>query len=478
MTVRARCSQLCIRGLGASLLIALGGCGPALPEEVEGGWETREEAIRIPNSLTTQALIFNALSTNRVANQMLGSTPLTTLFNPPGDPYIQNQLRDPNAQAFMPYLVSCALATGQNLAWRNPLTGTNEVWRGKMGLCTEWATQPPSQACLERVSSCLLARNNAFGKRVELSARGEHPSSPAAFGLELVTRPTEYDPSTSQRLDSFYSCATNTLGMQRNCGWEVDAIGSCDPGETVRLGAGGHAPDMCTGSALGSSSGRTVVRVCEDIAGCDDGGPRLLAQSEGSCSTTAPAVSFTCPAAGYFSVMTAPYESNLSATATVQVEAPASYRLSEAQVFRLREGAFYGTIFDPSALAVEIVVRDGKVIGRDQVVDGSVYRRMFSCYDSAWANSAANATHRVCALPASGSNCAATVAGACLNPAKPSYPSSKCMTDDGPQVVGDGDYQDCRDTTGQLWKEPVTVYLHGACDVVGGSGSSDLCARK
>jgi hypothetical protein len=480
MTVRARCSQWCIRGLGVSLLIALGGCGPALPGEEEAGWETetREDAIRIPNSLTTQALIFNGLTTNKLANQMLGTKPLNALFAPPGDPYIQNQLWDPNARALMPYLVSCALSGSQSLPWKDPTTGILGVWKGRMGLCSEWATQPPSKECLERVSACLLARNNAFGKRVELSARGEHPTSPAAFALEPVTRPTEYDPSTSQRLASFYPCSTSTQGVQRNCGWTVDAIGSCEPGQPVRLGAGGRAPDMCSGATLGSSSGRAVVRVCEDIAGCDDGGPRLLAQSEGSCASTAPAVTFTCPAAGYFSVMTAPYASSLAATATVQVESPASYRLSEAEVFSVREGAFFGTIFDPSALAVEVIVREGQVSGGDRVVEGSVYRKMFSCYDSAWVNSTASATHRVCALPASTSNCAATVTGACRDPNNTSYPASRCMTDDGPQVAGDGDFQECRDTVGNMWKEPVTVYLHAACDVVGGSGTSGLCARK
>lgn len=480
MRGRACFWQVCIGGLGGLLLVAFGGCGPASPDETETEWVAREDSVRIPNALTTQALVFNALSTNRQANTLLGTQPLKTLFNPPGNSYIQNQLHDPYAHKFMSYLVSCAFKKGQNLAWKNPLTGLNESWPGDLGLCPEWATQSPSQVCLQQVSSCLLARNNAFGKRVELSLRGEHPALPLAYQMDTVTLPIEYDPVSSLHLASFASCTSSTQGVQRNCGWKVDAIGACLPGQTVRLGAGGRAPDMCLGPVLGSSAGaRMMVRVCEGIAGCDDGSSRLLAQSEGSCTALAPAVSFICPAKGSFNVMTAPYDSGQVGTATVQVDASASYRLSEAQAFPVREGAFYGTIFDPNALAVEIKVVEGRVIGRDQVVEGSVYRRMYSCYDAAWASSGAtNATYRVCSLPASGSNCAAKVTGVCVDPANRTYPGSKCATDDGSQVPGDGDYQDCKDTTGTLWTEPITVYLHGACDVVGGTGQSDLCSRK
>lgn len=479
MRVGSRFWQPCSRGLGVSLLIALGGCGPALSGEEGSELQTREDEIRIPNSLTTQALVFNALSTNKLANKMLGTRSLQQLFTPTGsNEYIQNQLWDPHAQQFMHYLVSCALATGQELPWSNPLTGTGEVWHGKLGLCPEWASTTPSMSCLERVSSCLLARNNAFGKRVELSVRGEHPTNPSVFHLEPVTRPTEFDPSTSLREASFSACTPGTLGVTRDCGWAVDAIGACTPGNTVRLGAGGQAPDLCTGATLGASTGaRMMVRACEGIAGCDEGNERLLAQSEGSCGTLAPAVAFTCPATGYFSVMTAPYDSTQLGTATVEVS-NATYNLSEAQVFGVREGAFYGTIFDPEALAAEIHVVKGRVIGRDQVVHGSVYRRMYSCYDSAWTNSSGASAHRVCALPSSGSNCAAKVTGACVMPGQRSFPSSMCEKDDGTQVVGDGDFEECRDNSGEQWNAPITVYLNGACDVVGDYDQPRLCGRK
>ncbi|WP_224245743.1 hypothetical protein [Hyalangium gracile] len=483
MKVRARSWRQWVRGAGVSVLLVLGGCGQALPGE--GGdetgmeWETQEAAIRIPNSLSTQALTLNALTTNPTANQMMGTSSLTSLFLPPGNPYINTQLKDPNAQQLMKYVVSCALKTGQDLKWTNPLTGLQDVWPGSLGLCPEWATQAPSPGCLERVSSCLLARNNAFGLRVELSVRGEHPTNLSAYPLEAVARPSAYDPDTSSRLASISECELATLGAARNCGWAVDSIGSCTPGQTVRLGAGGRAPDDCTGPMLGSSNlGRAILRVCDGIAGCDNASQRMLAQSQGSCSQLAPAVSFTCPASGYFNVMKGSFNSNLAVLTTVQVAAPADYRLSEAEVFAQREGAYYGTIFDPGALAVQVYVEGDQVIGRGQVVHGSVYLRMYSCFDAGWTAGAATAAHRVCALPSSGSNCAAKVVGTCVDPSHRSYPTSMCATEDGSRVEGDGDFAGCRDNTGTLWAEPLTVYLNQACDVTVGSPKSGVCQRK
>ncbi|EAU61586.1 conserved hypothetical protein, partial [Stigmatella aurantiaca DW4/3-1] len=262
MRVFCRSWPAAVRSLCTSFLIGLAGCEPAFMEE-RAGWGTHEEEIRIPNSLTTQALVFNALSTNKIANRLLGTKPLAYLFSPPGEPTIAHQLQDPAAQQFMHYLVGCALANGQTLEWKEPATGLLKTWHGQLGICPAWKTQVPTQACLQQVSSCLLARNNAFGMRVELSLRGEHPLSPSVFQLEPVTPPAEYDPATAQRLASFVPCGTPTLGVQRNCGWSGDAIGSCQPGTRVVLGAGGKDPGTCTGTALGSSSGtQMVLRVC------------------------------------------------------------------------------------------------------------------------------------------------------------------------------------------------------------------------
>jgi len=467
------------------LLLVLEGCQPGLPEETGAELATQEADIRIANALTTQALVLNALSTNPTANALLGSRGLKGLFDSmTGSPYIRHQLLDPDARKFMEYLTSCALPPNQSLSWKHPDSGATTVWQGQLGACSEWYFNPPSRSCLNRVSACIVARNNAFGRRVELSMRGEHPVSMGIFGIESETRPTLYDPGTSQFVSSFTACGTPTQGAARNCGWAVDYIGRCEPGEQVRLGAGGSAPDQCVdGQALGTSSGsRMVLRVCSGIAGCDSHGARYLDHSEGSCGGVAPAVSFTCPAEGYFNVMKAPFNSTQSGTVVVGVEeeTPAStaYALAEDEAFLIREGAFYGTIFDPDALAATVeVVNNGDIRGKNQVVTGSVYRRMYSCYDANWDEGMANATHRVCASPQEGQNCAATVTGPCVAALEDENPLSMCATSDGPQVVGDGDYEECSDGNETTWNQPVTVFLNAACDLMP-ANSPDLCARN
>lgn len=468
------------------LLLILEGCQPGLPEEAGAELATQEADIRIANSLTTQALVLNALSTNPKANRLLGNNGLKGLFDPTtGNSYIRQQLLDPDARKFMEYLTSCALPPNQSLSWKHPVSGAVTVWPGKLGACSEWFYNPPSQACLNRVSACVVARNNAFGRRVELSMRGEHPVTMGIFGIESETRPTPYDPNTSQLVSSFTDCSTPSQGVSRNCGWAVDYIGWCEPGEQVRLGAGGPAPDQCVdGHTLGTSTGsRMVLRACSGISGCDSHGARFLEQSEGSCGGVAPAMSFTCPAEGYFNVMKAPYSSTQSGTVAVGVEdqTPAStaYALAEGEAFRIREGAFYGTIFDPNALAVtvEVVSANGDIRGKNQVVTGSVYQRMYSCYDANWDEGLANATHRVCASPEEGQNCAATVTGPCVASVEDENPISMCATSDGPQVIGDGDYEECSDGREMTWNEPVTVFLNAACDLMPAS-SPDLCARN
>lgn len=472
-----------LRTLGLALPL-LAGCEPTvLPAEAAPGLATHAAEVRIANSLTTRALLYNAISTNPVANRQVATSALGAAFHPvTGDAYLREQLRDVDAQHLMEYLVSCALGSGEAVAWSDPLTGTVRQWEGKSGLCPEWAASAPSEACLRRVSACIVARNNAFGRRVELSLRGEDVSDFGKFALEPVTLPTEYEPDTSARVASFEPCGQGETSARRDCGWTVDALGRCTPGQTVRLGAGGQAPDTCTDAPLGATlSGRAVLRVCEGLAGCDGHAERLLAWSEGSCGEEAPSVAFTCPASGGFNVMLAPWDSAEEAVAVVGVEertaAATTYGLSEQAAFRYREGAFYGTLFDTQALAAHVHVQRGVVYGKGQHVKGSVYRKMFSCYDAAWRNGAAYATHRVCALPtAVPEDCAATVAGPCWDTEEAKR--SLCAQQDGTAVrKGDGDYEGCQDPSGATWKEPVTVFLHGACDLAP-AGLADICLRR
>ncbi|MCP3104311.1 hypothetical protein LZ198_36150 [Myxococcus sp. K15C18031901] len=472
--------------------LVLAGCGSgsvpkgAAPGEV--GESTSE--IRIANSLSTDALVLNAISTNGPATTLLANSSLSSLFDPnpmAGNAHIRKQLNDPDAQKFMEYLVSCALDSSQVLGYYNPLGVPGPAsWKGKAGLCTDWLTQAPTMECLNRVSGCLLARNNALGRRVELSIRGEVPNDSSIFYLEAVTRPAEHDPNTAQHKSSFSGCGAGEVGESRDCGWIADGIGVCTPGDQIWIGAGGSV-SCPSGPMLGSTWGaQMALRVCEGVVGCDSGDTTRLAEAATSCDSLGPVASFTCPAGGYYSVMTAPYDSATFGVATIDVYSKmwSRYALSEQEVFAIREGAFYGNIFDAKYLATQVDVIDiappGEkpkyvVEGDHVVIPGAIYKNMYSCFDPAWSSPAAYAAHRVCALPNSGANCASTVVGACWGTSASN--KGKCQLDDGPLVPGDGDFELCKDNKGKVWKEPVTTFLHDACGPVE-AGKERACVRS
>lgn len=103
-------------------------------------------------------------------------------------------------------------------------------------------------------------------------------------------------------------CSTTSYGLTRNCGWTVRQVGSCKPYTTVRVAAA----NSCTQTLpLGSSTGDTMLRICDGQNGCDYTGYKvssIVGHSDNSCGVQ-PSVTFTCPAGGRYTVMTAPYAS-------------------------------------------------------------------------------------------------------------------------------------------------------------------------
>ncbi|NNC19989.1 hypothetical protein HJC22_30150 [Corallococcus exiguus] len=484
------------------LLLALTGCEPALPEDTTASADsdvelgTSKADIRIANSLTTRELVLNAIAANHDANAALSTSSLESLFDPDvmspgtGTALVNNQLRDPYAQRFMAYLVSCALGEGETLEYLNPFQPSGSQrseWAGSAGLCPWWRTQAPGEACLRRVTACLLSRNNGLGYRVELSMRGEihEPDLSIAqpFALDAWTVPLDHVPTTTASVNSAVPCDEQTVGAERNCGWKMHSVGWCPAGQTISVGAGG--PAVCpSGTPLGSSGeARMVLRVCRGIAGCDKTDARHVESSQGcvpestdpsSSTDTDPSVNFTCPVSGgYFTVMTAPWDSDAEGTATVGVSAGVQAPLSERAVYRVREGAFYGNLFGRDALRDDINVtvtlvagqKDRYTINRPKGRQSKpVFKDLYSCYDPGWVYGRAYATYRVCALPGTEEDCAATVTGPCWS-TTPNTPY-QCKTQDGSLLSGDGDFEACMDTSNQVWEEPVTVFLNGACDLV------------
>jgi hypothetical protein len=427
------------------------GCGVEQPGESTEPLETASHEIRIGNSLRPQALALNALTANRSAIVAMISNPLSTTTYETVSP-LRTALADPRARELMTYVASCALPPGGVVKWRNPWTAAIHAFRGGANLCPDWAYGPASSECTERVSACVLARVNARGARVSLSMRGEKPSDNSVFRLlpEISTDPLL--PNVAATVTSMQSCSSPIAGVARNCGWSAEKVGRCTPGARVSVGGGGVPPSSCGGAPLGRMlSGDMVLRVCDGLSACDALDRRWLGHSEGSCGSILPAVSFTCPSSGTFAAMSAPYVS--SWTGAMEIAAlSGNYPATEAEVYPLSEGAFYGTLFDPWALAdgVNVFVdAQGVVHGNEAVVKGSIYRRMFACMSPEWDTADAYATQRLCLLE--GENCLATNTGLC---------TTSCEVQDGLLVPGDGDVEQCKSPDGALWLRPVSTYLN------------------
>jgi hypothetical protein len=126
------------------------------------------------NKLSYNALTYNALSANFKAVGEMAHRPLATeSYSDDSGTALAYQLHDSLTKEFFTYMVGCALEPGQVVYYKDTLAGgTVHKFKGDLGLCPAWGKDKPSQECLEVVSACLLARNNAFGIEVQLSMRG------------------------------------------------------------------------------------------------------------------------------------------------------------------------------------------------------------------------------------------------------------------------------------------------------------------
>ncbi len=436
--------------------------------------------MRCANGLTTEQLVLNAIATNRMALFFLTSSPLVSAtFADPGKPELYFALHHDRARRYLTYLAQCALPKdAPTIDWTDPFPPfASYSFKGGLGLCPEWLIGPPSPECRQFASSCLLARNNPEGKRVPLSVRGDYPD-PTVFGL-LATIPADpHVPLSHDLLSSYAVCDAPTFGAARACGWGSAWVGRCDAGTSVFVSAGVPRIDSCSdpqAPILGSSTGPTVLRACDGIFGCDPGSSRLLASAEPvSCSGNfGPGLTFTCPPSGNFALMTGPYLSGDGAKPVPGVVGDAViYPAPETSVYPQVEGAFYGDVFDPSALNPAVrdvqVLPDGNVVGDNQTIpigQGAIFTNMWACHAKQWTAAQAYLTHRFCALP--DANCAATSTGVCYDPSA----SSQCDTDSG---AGMNAFESCRDIYGNVWPFPITTFLNQPCDLLP-SGSEAYC---
>ncbi|WP_299664903.1 hypothetical protein [uncultured Ruegeria sp.] len=106
-----------------------------------------------------------------IFNPKLASVVLCTALSLSHVALAQGRAHEPNANStLMSYIVSCALPAKEQIE----LDGN--VFTGSLSLAPNWRTNGLSEAERELVSSCLLARTNAFGVSVRISIRAPENS--------------------------------------------------------------------------------------------------------------------------------------------------------------------------------------------------------------------------------------------------------------------------------------------------------------
>jgi hypothetical protein len=449
-----------------TLIIALGACA-----DIDVA--TSEQPVAIPiggvatNGVATNGVATNGVATNALASDAIAYGALADLDGAVTNPYVKLGLEDPNAQSFMKYLVSCALAPDQSISWTDH-AGNTTTWRGALSMCPTWDHAPPDLGCRRRVSACILARNNAFGVSVMLSMRGNNVEGPITLAPSVS--PHVYVPlSKMTPVASLEGCPVQTVGPQRDCGWRAANVGRCTPGTLVSVAEGNRA--QCIGDILGKAMGDTMLRVCDGISACD--AATAIASVGKACGSSAPVIDFTCPKSGNYAVMHASEDSTVKFSRLNVVEAtpssPVAYPAPENDVFRWREGAFYGDIFGAGNLApgkpqITVDPSTFAVIGGTASTEwvGVAFPNMFACSSGNWKQHAAYVAQRVCAGPGPHTDeytrdCAATYVGPC---------QAYCKNDSQP--LGDQDYYDCRDSNDEVYREPLTTMLAAPCDAIQG----------
>ena len=476
--------------LGASSATLMVACGSSeVPEMNESTGETASAlnggsdthnglpaSVLQPASFQKNAKLREVLSTGALGDlQIFGD----------GDAEIASALNTPNTRKLMTYVTSCALKLGDKVTY-DPRDGTPPVtWRGKVGLCPAWKTDA-SVACREVVSSCVLARTNALGKRVPISMRGDGVSYRVPL-IDKVSVGTQYrktDPAIPDienngvPIPSFQACTDpfSDDGAKRSCGWQPLYVGRCIAGTKVT---------MSTPASYCASGAPVMLRACEGIYGCQSHEPidpdapyhAWLQDGEPTCAAKNGAtVTFACPAngptvngkkTGYFSLMMGSQDPKETAGPDLDPSsmvdnvdgalpvAPFHYPSTERETFSYEEAAFYGNLFSFK--------------GTDQRRGAVLYGSMYACYSEV-SNTADNQlADRLCGDPNAGVQCFPNRPGPCYPPP----PAGRC---DSRSAGGGPSYDTCHETSG-VWDQPITVYLNDPCDL-SDTSKGCLLARK
>jgi hypothetical protein len=433
------------------------------------------------NDMPHNALSVTALEDSHALIASLATRALSrNLFD---DVELETQLTRGFAADLVKYVISCALDPCEEVAIPKKLIAVHskfgEAFQGELGQCGKrygdppWRSSAPSQACLERVSACILARTNAMHSRVVFSMRGEGTALQPRVPVETSFRENDGTP-----IVSFRGCDAECLWgdpLKRNCDWEPRYVGQCTSGTKVRLG-------------LTDPKRTARIRVCAGIYGCDsyakDAGPTTVPGSKlpiyGGlliAPTAANVIDFDCPAngpilggttaTGYYAVMLAaptsstrlPSETDVqridSSGAALSATDSDSYPAPEQAVFTYREGSFYGTLF-----------KDRQQQPAPSCGASMLSGNQYVCYSSLWTKGTAMAAHRLCA-GASGDpwlsekGCFVNRPRPCDGPEGSGY----CAPHATPLVATQCLGISAATSVATTWQHPYTSYLNHPCDL-------------
>lgn len=405
-----------------------------------------------------------------------------------GPPELTSLPCDQRTMKFMRYLIETALAPGQEVEFCGVKT------EGAMGMHPKWNTNPATTDGQEAVTAGIFSRINAHGVPVMISPRGERPEL-AQFSINGPVPGDLFDSTPARNpIPSFHnSCAMGESGAGRNCGWSRDYVfvGTCTPNKTVAAGAG--ASPSC-GLPLGWSTGDTVLRICIDEFGCDDGGLGWLKSADDTCGGREPATTFTCPNSGVFTAMLSGVTEGASFDGAVGVASthPVKFPVTVKDFFKEPESSFYGNMFNEAKLNKNIKVefkgkgkrnegeyvihvgestKEHTGIGDERIL---LFEDGWASPDPGWTDAKAYLHARFCALnfPVQGPS-GPSLENLCgLESLDVSYlvpaedPSNFCGVFDQAPLLGDFDHDDCPDGFGVQRPYPVTVFLHDKCDLL------------
>jgi len=196
------------------------------------------------------------------------------------------------------------VATGHKQAFclldLSPMPGTSSAPRyhcGFQGISAGWSDVYGSGLDCQWVD---ITGVPAGSYRLRITINGDRTLPESNYDNNMIEVPVTITPDVPPPPgDPLAACPGPSQGLNRDCGWEIAAgqqAVACTPGTAVTLGCG------C--GTVGTCSADPILRVCDGDTACT--AAQAIAAEDDSCGFC-PQTSFTCPASGVYTVLTAPY---------------------------------------------------------------------------------------------------------------------------------------------------------------------------